>query len=181
MVCENMSWYSWFAPRIIPYLTQKAPILYCELPKYVRYAYFDTRGEFTYESTGTWFVWYARTCSSTHGLHLVSYHILRIEYIFCTKSSTDSVFRKANIFTVQASKLISTYVEKSKNSIEGEFRSGMIYEQSIRWGRSDVQVPFSLSTIIVFCSCKYFNKETVQHGFCCKHIIGQLRRVLHMT
>ena len=82
---------------------------------------------------------------------------------------TDSVFRKANIFTVQASKLISTYVERSKNSIEGEFRSGMIYEQSIRWGRSDVQVPFSLSTIIVFCSCKYFNKEIVQHGFCCKH------------
>ena len=61
--------------------------MYCELPKYARYAYFDTRGEFTYESSGSWFVWYARTCSSTHGLHLVSYHILRIEYIFCTKSS----------------------------------------------------------------------------------------------
>ena len=94
---------------------------------------------------------------------------------------TDAVFRKAIIFTVQTSKLISTNVERSKNCIEGEFRSGMIYEQSIRWGTSDVQVPFSLSTIIVFCSCKYFNKETVQHGFCCKHIIGQLRRVLHMT
>ena len=94
---------------------------------------------------------------------------------------TDAVFRKANIFTVQTSKLISTHVERSKNCIEGEFRSGMIYEQSIRLGRSDVQEPFSLSTIIVFCSCKYFNKETLHHGFCCKHIIGQLRRVLHMS
>ena len=33
----------------------------------------------------------------------------------------------------------------------------------------------------VFCSCKYFNKETVQHGCCCKHIIGQLRRLLHRS
>ena len=69
------------------------------------------------------------------------------------------VFRKANIFTVHTSKLISINVESSKNCIECEFRSGMIYEQSIRWGRSDVQVPFSLSTIIVFCTCKYFNKR----------------------
>ena len=44
MVCENLSWYSWFAPRIIPYLTQKALILYLELPKYAKYADFDTRG-----------------------------------------------------------------------------------------------------------------------------------------
>ena len=94
---------------------------------------------------------------------------------------TDAVYKKGNIFTVQTSKLISTNVERNKNCIEGEFRSGMIYEQSIRWGTSDIQVPFSLSTIMVFCSCKYFNKETVQHGYCCKHIIGQLRRVLHMS
>ena len=91
---------------------------------------------------------------------------------------TDSVYRKANIFKVQTSKLISTNVERSANCIEGEFRAALIYDQSIRWGRSDAQAPFSLSTISVFCSCKYFNKETVHHGFCCKHIIGQLRRVL---
>ena len=93
---------------------------------------------------------------------------------------TDGVFRKANIFTVQTSRLISTNVESVENSIESEFRSGMIYEQSIRWGTCDVKAPFSLGTITVFCSCKYFNKETVHHGFCCKHIIGQLRRVLYM-
>ena len=94
---------------------------------------------------------------------------------------TDGVFRKANIFTVETSKLISTNVESVENCIEGEFRSGMIYEQSIGWGTCDIQAPFSLSTITVFCSCKYFNKETVHHGFCCKHIIGQLRRVLYMV
>ena len=92
---------------------------------------------------------------------------------------TDSVYRKAKIFKVQTSKLISTNVERSANCIEGEFRAALIYEQSIRWGGSDAEAPFALSTISVFCSCKYFNKETVQHGFCCKHIIGQLRRVLH--
>ena len=95
------------------------------------------------------------------------------------KLCTESVYRKANIFRVKQSNLISTNVNRCANSIVGEFRAALIYEQSICWGVSDIESPFALETIRVFCTCKYYNKETTRHGLCCKHIIGQLRRVLH--
>ena len=97
------------------------------------------------------------------------------------KLCTDSVYRRAKIFDVASSFLISTCVTSSTNSIVGEYRAALIYEQSIYWGSTAMESPFSLDTIRVFCTCKYYNKETITHGLCCKHIIGQLRRVLHLS
>ena len=53
-VRANLFWYTWFASLIILFLTYRAPILYCELPKYARYAYFDTRGGWGY----LWIYWF---------------------------------------------------------------------------------------------------------------------------
>ena len=94
---------------------------------------------------------------------------------------TASVYAKAKIFECRTSKLISTNVDRRANTIEGEFRSALIYDQSIRWGISSEESRFSLETILVYCTCKYYNKETVVHGLCCKHIIGQLRRVIYLS
>ena len=62
---------------------------------------------------------------------------------------TDTAYRKANIFRAKTSTLISTNVDMRSNTIVGEFRSALIDDQSIRWGDSEVQSPFSLSTISV--------------------------------
>ena len=97
------------------------------------------------------------------------------------KLCTDSVYRRAKIFEAASSFLISTSVTTSTNSIVGEYRAALIYEQSIFWGTTAMESPFSLDTIRVFCRCKYYNKETVTHGLFCKHIIGQLRRVVHLS
>ena len=97
------------------------------------------------------------------------------------KLCTSRVFRRGNIFEAKTSFLFSTCVNRSTNSIVGEFRAALIYEQSIYWGSSGVESPFSLETIRVFCTCKYYNKETVTNGKCCKHIIGQLRRIVFLS
>ena len=111
-------------------------------------------------------------------------HIEHIENLSTTLIRllcTASVYVKAKIFRVKNSSLLSTNVDKVGNTIVGEFRSALIYDQSIHWGGSRDQSPFSLDTISVSCSCKYFNRETVPNGLCCKHIIGQLRRVVYIT
>ena len=108
-------------------------------------------------------------------------HIENLTIGIVRQLCTDSVYQRAKIFRVKTSALISTNVDKIANSIVGEFRSALIYDQSIRWGASEQQAPFSLVTISVFCSCKYFSKETAHNGLCCKHIIGQLRRVLYLS
>ena len=104
-----------------------------------------------------------------------------LSILMIKKQCTESVYKRANIFKVKKSNLISTNVNRSTNSIVGEFRAALIYEQSICWEYSDIESPFTLETIRVFCTCKYYNKETIQHGRCCKHIIGQLRRVLYLS
>ena len=104
-----------------------------------------------------------------------------LSILMIKKLCTESVYKRANIFKVKKSNLISTNVNRSTNSIVGEFRAALIYEQSICWESSDIESPFTLETIRVFCTCKYYNKETKQHGRCCKHIIGQLRRVLYLS
>ena len=91
------------------------------------------------------------------------------------KLSTASIFKRAKIFEVKHSFLISTSVDRSLNSIAGEFRSALIYEQSIFWGSTSIESPFCLDTIHVLCTCKYYNKETVNHGRCCKHILYTIR------
>ena len=108
-------------------------------------------------------------------------HIDNLSITLIRQLCTNSVYVKAKIFRVKSSTLISTTVDKAGNNIAGEFRSAMIYDQSIRWGGSSEQTPFSLNTISAFCSCKYFNRETVPNGLCCKHIIGQLRRVVYLS
>ena len=64
-------------------------------------------------------------------------------------------------------------------------RAARIYEQSITWGvinsQSEDANSFNLSTILVYCTCKYYNNETCVTGKCCSHIIGQLRRTLYLT
>ena len=85
------------------------------------------------------------------------------------------------MFEVTYSFLISICVDTSTNSIVGEYRAALIYKQSICGGSTGLDSPFSLDTIRVFCTCKYYNKETVNHGLCCKHIIGQMRRVIYLS
>ena len=94
---------------------------------------------------------------------------------------TYSDYVKAKIYREKNCTLISTIVDKARNNIAREFRSALIYDQSIRWGGSSEQTPITLNTISVFSSSKYFNRETVSNGLCCKHIIGQLRRVVYLS
>ena len=100
--------------------------------------------------------------------------IVNLSILLIKKLGTESVYRRANIFKVKTANLISTNVNRSKNSIVGEFRAALIYKQSICWNSSNIETPFNLVTIRVFCTSKYYTKETIQHGRCCKHIIGQL-------
>ena len=60
-------------------------------------------------------------------------------------------------------------------------RSAHIYDQLITWGDDQNQQSFNLSKIVVYCDCKHFWNVTRETGFCCKHLIGQLRRVIYLT
>ena len=89
-----------------------------------------------------------------------------------------SVWNKAKKFQVKTSKVVSTRVELSRNTIHGEVRRGFIYDQEISWGSNETSEEFNLQTILVYCDCKYFTEETKVSGYCCSHIIGQLRRLI---
>ena len=89
-----------------------------------------------------------------------------------------SVWKKAKKFVVKTSTVVSTRVELSKNTIHGEVKRGFIYDQEISWGSNNTSEEFNLETILVYCDCKYFIVETKVSGYCCSHIIGQLRRVM---
>ena len=89
-----------------------------------------------------------------------------------------SVWNKAKKFQVKTSTVVSTRVELSKNTIHGEVRRGFIYDQVISWGSNDTSEEFNLQTILVYCDCKYVTEETIVSGYCCSHIIGQLRRLI---
>ena len=97
----------------------------------------------------------------------------------CSKS----VFAKSKRFEVRKSEIISTQVSKSGNWITGTYRAVKIYRQSINWGDkrgNNVCQAYSRETLDVFCECKFFEQETKVSGKCCKHIIGQMRRVLYI-
>ena len=102
-----------------------------------------------------------------------------------TQLCSTSVFYKAKRYEKKKSKIYRTQSSTLRNCITGQFKAARIYEQSITWGTTSPHClephPFSLSTINVYCSCKYFTKETVNSGFCCSHIIGQMRRVIFLT
>ena len=76
--------------------------------------------------------------------------ILNLSIHLIKKLGTESVYRRANIFKVKTSNLISTNVNRSTNSIMGEFRAALIYDQSICWNTSNIEKPSNLETIRVF-------------------------------
>ena len=94
----------------------------------------------------------------------------------CSKS----VFEKTKRFEVKRSSIISTQVSKSGNWITGTYRAVKIYRQSISWGdKTGINVcqEYNRETLEVFCECKFFCKQGRYSGKCCKHIVGQMRRV----
>ena len=93
--------------------------------------------------------------------------------------ASNNVFYKAKRFEVKNSHVISTQVYAQNNCINGSYRAVKIYKQQITWGdEHDTMEPFSLSSINVYCDCKFFDKETKHSGKCCRHIVGQLRRTV---
>ena len=90
---------------------------------------------------------------------------------------TARVYKRAGKYNVLKSEFISTSVNLEKNTISGEIKRAFIYDQLIFWERDIPNSPFNLQTIAVYCDCKYFFNQTRHSGFCCSHIIGQLRRV----
>ena len=84
---------------------------------------------------------------------------------------------------VKRSSIISTQVSKSGNWITGTYRAFKIYKQSISWGdKSGINVcqEYNRETLEVFCECKFFCKQGRYSGKCCKHIVGQMRRVIYI-
>lgn len=90
---------------------------------------------------------------------------------------TSGVYNKAGKYKKLKSEFVSTSVDLGKNTIRGEIKKAFIYDQLIFWEKDIPNSPFNLQTIAVYCDCKYFWNQTRQSGFCCSHIIGQLRRV----
>ena len=111
----------------------------------------------------------------------VGLHINQIQQL----CKTSTIFDKSSRYQVKYSKIIKTQLSALRNCITVQVKAARIHEQSIMWGIPNIhfQEPqvFDLSTINVFCSCTYFKKETVISGWCCTHIVGQLRRVLYLT
>ena len=98
---------------------------------------------------------------------------------------TPSVYSKTKRFETKHSEIYSTQTSKVRRCIVGQYRAAKIYDQSVTWGcdESDTENPnaFNLSTILVYCTCKYFKKATCVNGLCCSHVIGQLRRTIYLT
>ena len=98
---------------------------------------------------------------------------------------SQSVFTKSKRFETIHSDIFSTQSSALKRSIQGQYRAARIYEQSITWGVTNSQSEdansFNVDSIMVHCSCKYYNKETCVSGRCCSHIVGQLRRTAYLT
>ena len=118
-------------------------------------------------------------------------HVLEKDEVQCIEGlslskikqlTSESIYRKAKRFEVKASTVISTQVLPQTNCINGFYRAVKIYKQQITWGvENSARDPFSLSTINVYCECKFYEKETKHTGKCCSHIIGQLRRAVYFS
>ena len=83
-----------------------------------------------------------------------------------------------------SSRIFSTQTSAGRCCIQGQYRAARIYDQSITWGNGppmvETSTPFDISTILVYCTCKYFDKSTRITGMCCSHIIGQIRRTIFL-
>ena len=97
---------------------------------------------------------------------------------------TASVFLKTKRYEAISSHIFSTQTSAGRCSIQGQYRAARIYDQCITWGNGPPMVetatPFDISTILVYCTCKYFDKSTRVSGMCCSHIIGQIRRTIFL-
>ena len=92
------------------------------------------------------------------------------------KLAKGRVWEKAKKYAVGHSEIIGTIINLEENTIRGETRRAFIYDQEISWGQENVPEEFNLESILVYCDCKYFCEETRVSGYCCSHIVGQLRR-----
>ena len=96
-----------------------------------------------------------------------------------------SVFMKTKRYETKTSLIFRTQSSADRNCITGQFKAARIHEQSIIWGQNVVhfeeQQDFQIGSIKVFCSCKYFSKQTIITGSCCSHVVGQLRRVIFLS
>ena len=105
------------------------------------------------------------------------------------KPNTNKIFPKLTTnkgwHTPSNSQMCSTQSSASKRCIHGQYRAARIHEQSITWGGADADsenaTSFDVTTILVYCTCKYFDNTTRANGLCCSHIIGQLRRTIYLT
>ena len=97
---------------------------------------------------------------------------------------TASVFSKTKRFESTNSTIFRTQSSAIRRCIQGQYRAATIHDQSITWGidenSNEDASPFDISTIMVHCTCKYFDKTTRVNGMCCSHIVGQLRRTVFL-
>ena len=83
---------------------------------------------------------------------------------------------------MKTSTVLSTQIYPDDNCIVGFYKAVNTYEQQITWGQyNNVSQPFSLTSINVYCECKFYDKETKLSGKCCRHITGQLRRAVFFS
>ena len=98
---------------------------------------------------------------------------------------SDSVFEKSKRYETKNSIIFRTQSSADRNCINGQFKGARYHEQSVSWGRDvdhlDEQQDFTLQSIKVYCTCKFFVNETTNTGLCCSHIVGHLRRVVYLT
>ena len=121
---------------------------------------------------------------------LATDHFGYVEGLTLTKIKTmctEAVFNKSKRFEVLKSSIISTQVNSGRNTIDGEFRAAIIYDQHVTWNNilHPTYSSFNLQTLKATCSCKYYLKVTIyqlSHEVkYCYHIIGQLRRVIFVN
>ena len=109
-------------------------------------------------------------------------HILFIEDLTLDKIkllTSQSILKKPKPFEVKTSTVLSTQIYPDDNCIVGFYKAVNTYEQQITWCQyNNVSQPFSLTSINVYCECKFYDKETKLSGKCCRHITGQLRRAV---
>ena len=108
-------------------------------------------------------------------------HIHDLTTVLVKTLCSANVFKKAKRFEVQASEILSTQVYLSHNMITGSYKAVKIYDQKLTWGGPTQPIPFSLATLRVSCTCRYFEKSTPEITNFCKHIIGHLRRIIYIT
>ena len=68
---------------------------------------------------------------------------------------SSSVFTKSKKFDVKKSTIFATQSWAELSRIDGQYRSTRIHDQSITWSSTSVTNAFDISTIMVYCSCKY--------------------------